>query len=276
MFRRNTRWVRLTLFALVNLVFWVGAAAAVGLVVSDRVDLGLETLAREGQATAVALWKQAVQRGSQPTPVPTTLAQAPLLTETGTGENGPQAAPAATQASESSPAATTLPPDNTLTSQPEATLVDTPLLLADPEISSLAALNAEMSRSAPDRAVQIRYQEEALNREIAVLWTNNPDLPFRDVHVDLQREQVVVTGKTTVLGFQVNAEVTGKVSVQECRPQLEIETVSVAGVMTPQFVKDHVEEMILEAIAWYPADYPLCLEQIVLEETRATVYGYRR
>jgi hypothetical protein len=133
-----------------------------------------------------------------------------------------------------------------------------------------------MSRSAPNRAVQIRYKEEALNSEIAALWTNNPDLPFRDVHVDLQQNGVIVTGKTTALGFQVYATVTGNVSVQECRPQLEIETVSVAGVMTPSFVKNEVEEIILEAMAWYPADYPLCLEQIVLEETRATVYGYRR
>jgi hypothetical protein len=274
MFRRNTRWLWLALFALVNLLFWVSAAAAVSLVISDRVDLGLETLVREGQATAVALWKQAAARDAQPTP--TALAQAPLPAETGAVENRPPAAPAATLGSESFPAATTLPPDNTPTPQPEATLVSTPLLLADPEISSLAALDAEMSRSAPNRAVQIRYQEETLNREIEALWTNNPDLSFRDVYVDLQRNRVVVTGKATVMGFQVNAEVTGTVSVQECQPQLEIETVSVAGVMTPKFVKDQVEEMILEAMAWYPADYPLCLEQIVLEETRATVYGYRR
>ncbi len=274
MFRRDTRWVWLTLFALVNLLLWVGVAAAVGLVVSDRVDLGVEALARRGEATAVALWKQLVPSDAQPTPLPTTLVQAPSPTEI--MENTPQATPTVAPGAPPFAAGTTLPPDNTPTPEPEATGVSTPLLLADPEISSLAALNAEMSRSATNRAVQIRYQEEALNREIALLSTNNPDLPFRDVYVDLQRNRVVVTGRTTVSGFQVNAEVAGNVSVQECRPQLEIESVSVAGVMTPQFVKDQVEEMILEAMDWYPADYPLCLEQIVLEETRATVYGYRR
>jgi hypothetical protein len=46
--------------------------------------------------------------------------------------------------------------------------------------------------------------------------------------------------------------------------------------MTPALFKDKIGEMIHQAMAWYPADYPLCLEQIVLEETRATVYGYRR
>ncbi|MEJ2732783.1 MAG: hypothetical protein P8189_04290 [Anaerolineae bacterium] len=274
MFRRDSRWGWLTLFALVNLLLWAGVAAAFGLVVSDRVDLGVEALARRGQATAVALWSQVIPRAAQPTPVPTALVGAPSPTEI--VENTPQATATEAHGSQPSAPATAPTPDDTPTPEPEATGVRTPLLLADPEISSLAALNAEMSRSAPNRAVQIRYQEEALNREIAVLSTNNPDLPFRDVYVDLQRNRVVVTGETTVLGFQVSAEVTGSVSVQECRPQLEIETVFVAGVMTPQFVKDQVEEMVLEAMDWYPVDYPLCLEQIVLEETRATVYGYRR
>jgi hypothetical protein len=57
---------------------------------------------------------------------------------------------------------------------------------------------------------------------------------------------------------------------------LEIDRLRLAGVMTPAFVRDEVESMIHEAVAWYPADYPLCLEQIVLEETSATVYGHRR
>ena len=154
--------------------------------------------------------------------------------------------------------------------------MSSPLLLADPENSNLALLDAEMDRSAPDRAVQIRYQESALNAEIAALWRNNPDLPYRDVWVDLMRDQVVITGKITVLGFGVNGEVTGQVTVKDCVPVLEIERVGIAGVMTPSFVRDQVESMVLEAMTWYPADYPLCVEQIVLEETRATLYGYRR
>jgi len=290
MFSRNTRWVWLTLFALVNLICWAGLAAAVGLVVSDRVDLGVETFVRKGQATAVAMWEQAIQGVSQPALMPTEGAQAPPAAQTEVAENRPQAAitrPApstaltgpqsqATRETENPLAGTAIPRDITLTPQPEATLVSTPLLLADPKISSLAALDAEMSRSASNRAVQIRYQEEALNREIAVLWTNNPDLPYRDVHVDLQRDGVVITGKALVLGFEVNAEVTGRIVVQDCLPQLEADTISVAGVMTPKFVQDQLDEMILQAMTWYPADHPLCLEQILLEETRATIYGYRR
>jgi hypothetical protein len=46
--------------------------------------------------------------------------------------------------------------------------------------------------------------------------------------------------------------------------------------MTPKIVKDQVQDMVLEAMAWYPEDYPLCLEEIVLEDSQATVYGFRR
>jgi len=92
----------------------------------------------------------------------------------------------------------------------------------------------------------------------------------------MKHDGVVVSGKVTVLGFQMDANATGTVSVKDCLPQLEIERVSVAGVMTPRFVKDQVEELLLETMTWYPVDYPLCLEQIVVEETKATIYGHRR
>jgi hypothetical protein len=290
MVTRNRRWFWLTLFALVNLICWVGGAIAVGLVVGERVDLGVETLIRQGQATAVAAWKQASQSvGRSPgTPEAPSLTDVPAAVET--IEPGPTATQAPSEPSTSgaipqagvTPAAASTSagessvPAETPSPEPEATLVSSPLLLADPEITSLATLNAEMSRSAPDRPVQIRYQEDTLNREIAALWRNNPELPYRDVTVDLQPGRVAVTGRVTVLGFTVEAEVKGKVLAQDCVPLLEMESLSVAGIMTPRFVKDQVQDMVFEAMSWYPADYPLCLEEIVLEDSRATVYGYRR
>jgi hypothetical protein len=160
--------------------------------------------------------------------------------------------------------------------QPTLALLTQPLLLADPEFHSLAALNAEMARSAPGRVVQIRYQETVLSREIRTVCENNPDLPLRNVQVDLRRDQLVLTGEITVLAFQVNAKVSGTVVARDCRPQIQINTIAMGGVLTPQVVRDQIEQQVLEAMTWYPADYPLCLEQIVLEDTRATIYGYRR
>jgi hypothetical protein len=124
--------------------------------------------------------------------------------------------------------------------------------------------------------VLIRYQEETLNQQIAALWRNNPELPYRDVQVDMQPGRVAVTGRLTVIGFAVNAKLEGEVVAQDCVPVLEVESLSVAGLMTPKFVKDQVQDMVFEAMAWYPEDYSLCLEEIVLEDNQATVYGFRR
>jgi hypothetical protein len=292
---RDRHWTLLTIFALANLLFWVGAAVVVGIVVGDEVDLGVETLIRQGQATAAAAWDQAWQPAPR-SPRATATPNAPTQVQAASGQSGPATAPGATTVAWPTPSptrpgagieiepgtqaaeavATPNSPPAGPTPQPQAAGVTRPLLLADPEINDLAGLDAEMDRSASGRPVQIRYREAALNLEIAALYQNNPDLPFRDVQVDLQPDRVVVTGKMSVLGFEVQAQVVGKLLVVDCLPQLQIQQVSVAGVMTPRFVRDRVEEMVLEAMTWYPADYPLCLEQIVLEETRATVYGHHR
>jgi hypothetical protein len=282
---RNFRWILLTLFAVANLVCWAGVAAAVGLAVSPGLDLGLEAFIREGQATAAAVWEQRGQLPPYATPTPEQAGSNPQPATTRSTGDEPFAAivtpanpdPAGTPRPETTQAAASGPaPTNQPSASPVATLVSSALLLSDPPISNLADLDAEMDRSAPDRPVQIRYLESMLNAEIAALWRNNPDLPYRDVWVDLQRDRVVITGRITVLGFGVNGQVIGQVLARDCVPVLEIEQVGIAGVLTPSFVRDQVEQMVLEAMTWYPADYPLCVEQIVMEETRATVYGYRR
>lgn len=338
MFDGNRRWHWLTLLALCNLVVWVAIAGMVGLMLSDQVDLGLETELRQVQATAQAQWAAAWDRLSDGEPVvpsrstslasgprptatrpasqqawPTSgvtwsepgpsLADAPDVTgeatrdpgsaesqpeETETPPASPSASPPASP-SAGSPGSTTAAGQRAAASgqgiaagvvqptpEPTQTLLSKPLLLADPEFHNLAGLNAEMARSVPGRVVQIRYQEATLNREINLLCEKNPDLPFRTVLADLRHNQVALSGQITVLGFQVDAWVTGTVVVRDCRPQIEIESITVAGVLTPQFIRDQIEHEVLKAMDWYPVDYPLCLEQIVLEETRATIYGYRR
>lgn len=283
MANRNLRWLGLTLFAVANLICWAGIAAAVGLIISPNLNLGIETSLRDGQATVAALWErvgQAPTAGAElgqelpATPAATTVAANETVAVVATpGDPAVASTPQPETTAEAEANAQSTP---TLTPEPEATLVSNALLLADPAISNTALLDAEMARSSTNRAVQIRYQEATLNAEIAALWQNNPNLPYRDVWVDLRRDQVVLTGMTTVLGFEVYTEMTGRVTAVDCVPVLGIERLAIAGVMTPKFVMDEVESRIMEAMTWYPADYPLCMEQIVLEETYATVYGYRR
>ena len=59
---RFSRWTLLLILAACNLAFWLGAAVATGLLVSREVDLGLETLLRERQATAVVVWEETISK----------------------------------------------------------------------------------------------------------------------------------------------------------------------------------------------------------------------
>jgi hypothetical protein len=133
-----------------------------------------------------------------------------------------------------------------------------------------------MSRSSPGRPVLIRYSEAILNEELTVLLVSNAELPYDNVYVDLQPNQLTMTGDVEVVGFEVSTTVVGSVVAEECRPRVQISSVSIGGVVTPGFIQEQVEQLVLEALDWYPVDYPLCLDQIVIEEERATVYGHRR
>ena len=342
----NGRWYWLTILALGNLVLWVAIAVLVGLLVSDQVNLGLETELRQVQATAVAAWKGLSERelappvrstpvASNPRPTPRSSATSPagqssgnvqsevalpttedvatreVATEGGAsrGTDPEPTSPAATVVAASQPttaaarATSASRPSPTLSPEPTAneaardqsaaaagagttqdasppsmgptpTLLTQPLLLADPPFQNLAMLRAEMERSAPGRVVQIRYHEAVLSAEIRRLSENSPELPFRNVQTDLLRDQVLLTGEMTVLGFRVQTQVRGTVTARDCRPEIEIQSIAVGGVLTPQYVRDRIEQEVLEAVTFFPADYPLCLEQILLEDTRATILGY--
>ena len=310
MFGSHSRWGWLTVFAVVNLIFWLGVAVAVGLLAGRKVDLGIEQSVREYQATAAVVLRRTTRTApatgrpaarpswpqpsrvaaNTPSPAPS---RAPAATATPFPFDTPalQPKPRSPVTVTPRPAATAVPlptvqplspPPTVRSAAPPSAALPTdapirrPLLLANPSFQDLSEMDREMARSAVGRPVQIRYHEAELNREIAALLAENPDLPYHDVSVDLQPDRAVVRGSTEVLSVPVQVEVTGRVTAVDCRPQIEVEKVAVAGLFTPSFVQDQVQEMIAEVETWYPADYPLCLEQIVLEEDRATVYGHRR
>jgi hypothetical protein len=271
--------------ALANLIVWMTLAVLLVIVLSDAVDLGAETVIRERQATAVAILGRipdSVQGRVKPDPGPGTPfghdmgptgdRTDPVEPVTATAMVTPSASQEPTLASDSSPLPAAQPP----TAQPEATLDSSPLLLADPELSNPGDLNHRMAGSAAGRAVQIRYREAALNQEIQTLLQNNPKLPYRDVTVDLKRGYAIISGTVSAFGFKVDTQVLGTITADDCVPQMEIKSITVEGIFTPRFVKSQIKKLVSEALAWYPPEYPLCLDAIVLEEDRATVYGYRR
>jgi len=308
---RISRWSCLTILAIANLLFWVAVAVVVGLVADDRINLGIETFVRERQATWTT-WKQLSLQTAGPTtrpsptltpgertahatarPVTATLpptprpqptltipariasSSQPTPTVRGRIASSPQPSPSISP-SVTLPGSNPPPRPSSPTPPPTPALLRSPLLLANPSFDNLMDMDAEMNRSAGGRAVQIRYEEEKLNRELASWLADYPDLPYRDLSIQLNRDQVVLRGKVTVLGFQVSAAVTGRLLARDCLLQAEVQSISIAGFLTPGLVRNEIEQIILELVSWYPADYPLCLEQIVVEEGRITIYGSRR
>lgn len=327
MFGRISRRSFLIVFAFLNLAVWVAAAAVVGLVVSDRVDLGVETLIRQRQATAVAAWDHVVSAASETREIAPsdTITSMPAATEAPVGVAAVQTSeeyqepeakvvePTASETSlapedtarvetPASPEPVALPtrrdmgtpaPTSSATQAPgsfaaaeaappaKETPIESPLLMRDLQFGDLMFMDREMGRSAVGRLVQIRYSEAVLNQEIEALLdrqieSSEGTQTYQNVYVDLRRDHAVVTGDVTVLGFEVSTEIVGTVTAKECLPQMDIQSVSVGGALTPGFVKNQIQELLLDALKWYPANHPLCLEQIILEEDRATVYGHRR
>jgi len=151
-----------------------------------------------------------------------------------------------------------------------------PLLLVDPDVDRLNRLDAEIQQSAVGRPFEIRMAESALNEQLTVALARYGELPYTGVSADLKPGQVVLSGKVRVIGLEVPAEVRGTVVAVGCRPAVQIDSVTVGGILTPKFVKQQVVQLVEDSLDWYPADYPLCIEQIVIEENRAILYGSRR
>ena len=278
MFGVSSRRIWLIALAIINLVLWLVVAVGVCLLAGDKMNLGLERYLRGGEATTVARAGQPARPGTGPgsagapgVQASITAAQPPAAAQTPSpvGTAGPQSV-----AGSNTPVPA--PGAQGATAQLSGTLVSSPLILSDPGFDSLAQVDFEMAHSTIGRPVQIQYGEAALNREIAAWVAQSSDLGFRDVQVNLEPDQAIVTGDVNVLGFDVGAKLQGVVVVENCLPRVEIQTVSVGGFLTPGFVKDQVAEMVLEALDQYPPDSPLCLERIVLEDGVVTVYGHRR
>jgi hypothetical protein len=257
---------------------------------------------RDLRATAIASWSSnAHMEGSTARPGPREYALIPSPVRAGATGTAVTAVPrsptsqpqpvipltgesaAAEPAGETSPAAPAeiLPAEPTATSAPvqAAALelpVSAPLLLSDPSFSNLTQLDEELARSARGRPVQIRYLEAALNREIATLLATAVDVPYRNVTTDLGAGSIVVSGDVTVLGIAVRAEAEGRLRTAYCRPRIELTRVKIGKLFTPKAVRDEVEALLEDALDWYPATYPLCIEEIVVQEGRVTIYGSRR
>ncbi len=266
---------RLITLAALNLCLWIVLAGGVVLVVSRRVDLGVETFFREGPATLVA----ALRGGDRSTPISTEAATETAHPEPGVPTavtRGPESSEPGSQATQEPVSSPTEAADSTPLPEPSVQLISSPLNLSDSALDWVMNVDAEMANSAAGRLVNIRYSEEALNREIVQFLQRFPFLPYGPVSVDLKRDAVVVKADVELYGVTASVEVGGRVGARDCRPWAEIDYVSISGMPTPGLFRDGIQQLLEDALAWYPPDHPLCLQWIIVDEDQVTVNASRR
>ena len=285
--RWTARWRRLTLLAIGNFVVWVALAVIVAVLISDRVDLGLETSLRTYQATAIAQWRSDAARPTEATdqlargdeafqPLqPDTLPWRPTSAPEGMKREEPPTSSGIEI--ERGEQVELFPPEAGFSSAQTGPLPLETLgpfsLVTNPSLESLAV---ELTRSSMGQVVEIQYEEPALNQEIIALLENHPEQPYQLSWIDLKPGGIILTGSSRVWGVPVSIRVEGTLTVERCRPKAEVQSVYIAKVLAPQFAREWVTSRILETMAWFPADYPLCLHEIRLEEERMILYGIRR
>ncbi len=269
-----------------NLVFWIALAVIVAVLVSDRVDLGLETSLRSYQATAIAHWSPIESRSAGAMDQPAEGSEAPQPLQTAAlarqptpvpgevnGEDSPAIPWVEKSAQEELSQTEAGSPSVQATLLPSETLSRSSLLITNPK---LEALDVQLNRVTGGHQVKIHYEETALNQEIIALLENHPDLPYRLSWIDLKPGGIVLTGSSRVWGLPISIRVEGTLTAERCRPKVDIRSVYIAKVSAPRFAQEWVTARILETMAWFPTDYPFCLQEIWLEEGRLVLVGVRR
>lgn len=277
---RDRRRARLVRFAVINLVLWILLAIVSGFLASQRINLGFEAFFRQGPATIVALVKESLllRTGSDSTPVPTVTQEQPPAGPTGTLAPGEAATGEAARTPEMDAGeGPTLQPQPTATLvEPTATPVAFILSWTDPALERVLDLDAEMARSAVGRDVNIHFSESEINAQIPAFLERFPFLPYTEVSLDLHVDRVDARGRVTVLGIALEVEASGPVAARDCRLWAEIDDLEVLGVSTPGLFEREINLLLQDALAWFPEDYALCIEQMWMDESGVTFDGYRR
>lgn len=136
---------------------------------------------------------------------------------------------------------TPVPTDTpTPTPEPTATPTSTPVPTKKPVSKSAPA-----KVSTPTPAVYVMKMTEAeLNKLAQEEIAKQSDVAVSNVRIDLQPDQIVVSGTTKVGFFNVNLEITAIIPVKNGRPEPEITEIKVNGEPVTGFLRQQIDAMI--------------------------------
>jgi hypothetical protein len=139
-----------------------------------------------------------------------------------------------------------------------------------PDIVDLQGRLAEGGHSGEAFIVEVTEQEVA--ETIAWYLNRHPRIPFREPQVFITSRGVSATGVAEIAGLRVGLTGRAAIQLREGVPFVTLEDLDVAGVAVPGFVQDRIQAEV-DAQFSLAQDLPLIIDELVLEEGKASVQG---
>lgn len=107
---------------------------------------------------------------------------------------------------------------------------------------------------------------------IAWYLNRHPRIPFREPQVFITPEGVSANGVAEIAGLRVGLTGRAAIQLRDGVPFVTLEDLDVAGVAVPDFVQDRIQAEV-DAQFSLAQDLPLIIDDLILEEGKATVLG---
>lgn len=168
------------------------------------------------------------------------------------------------------------PPLPTPTAVPQPHQV--PLLVEDFSLFGASGVLKALLASPVGRPVRVVVQEGTLNRDLAYLAEMakaEKEVSVDSVTVELRPEGVWVSGEAKMGFLRGRYQVLAEVTVQDCRPVVQVQRLHLGGLPAPAFVRQQLEDEVARSLDLWWEGVPFCLEQVLLEHGRGTLVGHR-
>jgi len=152
---------------------------------------------------------------------------------------------------------------------PEGPAVEVQPVL-DPDIADLRARLIEGGHSGEPFSLEVTNQEAA--ETIAWYLSRHPAIPFGEPQVTISPDGISAKGVAELAGLRVGLTGQARIELRDGVPIITLGDLDVAGVAVPGFVQDRIQAEI-DSQFGLAQDLPLIIEEVMLEEGKATVRG---
>jgi hypothetical protein len=140
----------------------------------------------------------------------------------------------------------------------------------EPDIAELRERLIEGGHSGEPFSLEVTDQEAA--ETVAWYLRGHPTIPFGQPQVTIRPEGVSAKGVAEIAGLRVSLTGQAHIELREGTPIVTLEDLDVAGVAVPGLVRDRIQAEI-DSQFGLAQDLPLIIEEVMLEEGKATVRG---